>query len=139
MSQSANVSPIHLWCLHGNLQQPSVWETALGDLWQAPAIRVIPVDLWSTTAQGFWDWAELFCERVVTEGASRNVVLGYSLGGRLALHAVLHNPELWEGAIATSTSPGLSSLEDRQGQPASGWRASSVAVRASLVGGFGGC
>jgi 2-succinyl-6-hydroxy-2,4-cyclohexadiene-1-carboxylate synthase len=112
-------SKIHLWCLHGNLQQPSVWETTLTDLWDDPTIQIIPVDLWSTTARDFWDWAQQFCDRVAAEGAAAeraacNVILGYSLGGRLALHAVLQNPYLWTGAIAISTSPGIANLEDRQ-------------------------
>jgi 2-succinyl-6-hydroxy-2,4-cyclohexadiene-1-carboxylate synthase len=105
---------IHLWCLHGNLQQPSVWETTLAALWDDPTTQIIPVDLWSTTACDFWDWARQFCDRVAAEGAACNVILGYSLGGRLALHAVLQNPSLWKGAIAISTSPGIANLEDRQ-------------------------
>lgn len=105
---------IHLWCLHGNLQLPSVWEAALAEFWQDPTIKMIPVDLWSTTARDFWDWAQQFCERVAAEGSTHNVILGYSLGGRLALHAVLHSPELWKGAIATSTSLGMPNLENRQ-------------------------
>ncbi len=96
---------------------------ALGGLWNDPAITIIPVSLWSITASDFWEWAQQFCERVAAEGATHNVILGYSLGGRLALHAVLSKPELWQGAIATSASPGIPNIQDRRAclQRDQGW------------------
>ncbi len=105
---------IQLWCLHGNLQRASVWETTLTDLWQDSGVKIIPVDLWSTTACDFWDWARQFCDQVAASGSMNNMILGYSLGGRLAFHAVLQNPELWRGAISTNAHPGFSNLQDRQ-------------------------
>ncbi len=36
------------------------------------------------------------------------VILGYSMGGRLALHALLAEPNIWQGAIIISAHPGLS-------------------------------
>ncbi|MGB7416486.1 MAG: alpha/beta fold hydrolase [Thermosynechococcaceae cyanobacterium] len=104
----------HIWCLHGNLQQPTVWDSTLTQLWQDPEVQIISVDLWSTTARDFWEWAEWFCDRVSSTPSTQNIILGYSLGGRLALHAVLHRPELWQGAILVSTHPGLPHLQDRQ-------------------------
>jgi 2-succinyl-6-hydroxy-2,4-cyclohexadiene-1-carboxylate synthase len=103
-----------LWCLHGNLQQPTAWESTLTSLWQNPDIQIIPVDLWSTAAHDFWDWTEGFCDRVSSTPSAQNIILGYSLGGRLALHAVLHRPELWKGAIVVSAHPGLPRHQDRQ-------------------------
>ncbi|MGF1601617.1 MAG: alpha/beta fold hydrolase [Thermosynechococcaceae cyanobacterium] len=113
------VSMTRLWCLHGNLQLPTVWESTLTQLWHDRDVQIIPVDLWSTTARDLWDWAELFCDRVSSTSSTftpftQNIILGYSLGGRLALHAVLHRPDLWQGAILLSTHPGLPHLQDRQ-------------------------
>ncbi len=43
-------------------------------------------------------------------------LVGYSQGGRLALHALQQNPQMWKGAILLSTALGLPELErkDRQ-------------------------
>ena len=38
---------------------------------------------------------------------------GYSLGGRIALHALLQNPHPWSAAVIVSAHPGLLSKEDR--------------------------
>lgn len=53
-------------------------------------------------------WAKEFNEQVSREGLGRkNFLVGYSLGGRLALHALNQNSALWEGIMAISTHPGL--------------------------------
>lgn len=39
--------------------------------------------------------------------------MGYSLGGRLAVHALIDNPSVWQGAIIISSHPGLASKEER--------------------------
>ena len=39
--------------------------------------------------------------------------MGYSLGGRLALHAILQNPALWKGAIVVSADTGLKTVRER--------------------------
>lgn len=41
------------------------------------------------------------------------VLLGYSMGGRLALHSLLARPSLWKGAIIVSAHPGLKQASDR--------------------------
>ena len=40
--------------------------------------------------------------------------MGYSLGGRLALHALIDQPKLWKGAIIVSAHPGLISSKERE-------------------------
>jgi 2-succinyl-6-hydroxy-2,4-cyclohexadiene-1-carboxylate synthase len=42
------------------------------------------------------------------------VLLGYSMGARLALHVLLHRPEKWDAAILISPHPGLTSAEERR-------------------------
>lgn len=44
----------------------------------------------------------------------KKVILGYSQGGRLALHSVAQNPKAWAGAVYLSTNPGLSSESEKQ-------------------------
>ena len=41
------------------------------------------------------------------------ILLGYSMGGRLALHALLNQPNFWKAAIIISAHPGLSSEPER--------------------------
>ncbi len=60
----------------------------------------------SHTAQGL---IELLDEL----GISRCYLLGYSMGGRLALYLTLHFPERFEKVILESASPGLESAEAR--------------------------
>lgn len=42
----------------------------------------------------------------------RKILVGYSMGGRLALHALLEGG-LWDAAILISPHPGLESEEER--------------------------
>ncbi len=66
----------------------------------------------------FWEWASWFNQNVSSWSEKRNkknILLGYSLGGRLAMHLLISKPELWDGAIIISAHPGLSSeLEKEQ-------------------------
>lgn len=54
-------------------------------------------------------WAVNFNQFVQTEERTENkrILIGYSLGGRLALHAVQQNPKLWAGLILISVNPGI--------------------------------
>lgn len=70
----------------------------------------------TTEATGFEDWTESFCEKVASHTGKTHVLLGYSLGGRLALHALLQCPSLWSGAIVVGADPGLQSDEARTSQ-----------------------
>jgi 2-succinyl-6-hydroxy-2,4-cyclohexadiene-1-carboxylate synthase len=57
-------------------------------------------------------WAERFTDEQKIHD-DRPVLVGYSLGGRLALHALLHDPGAWRGAILISTHPGLADAAAR--------------------------
>lgn len=104
--------PAQLWCLHGNLQTPTVWDPLQLHLQQVlPTVHVHTENLWETLADSCAHWADQFCQRieahVETQGSTQRFLLGYSLGGRLALHAVLQHPHLWAGAIIVAADPGL--------------------------------
>lgn len=43
----------------------------------------------------------------------KKILMGYSLGGRLALHALIENTSLYEGAILISIHTGIADLEER--------------------------
>jgi len=96
--------------LHGFLGQPSDWsvyEDLLPSGWALEAI-----DLAATPILPFENWAERFASSLKGEGPK--VLLGYSMGGRLALHALAKTPDRFSGAMIVSANPGLSSHEERE-------------------------
>lgn len=50
---------------------------------------------------------------LLTEVGGPGIYLGYSMGGRTALHAALTEPDLVEGLILIGATPGLDDAEDR--------------------------
>jgi len=83
---------MHKYALHGYLGQPGDWK---GFPYHAVDLLKFPL--------GLWEWAEAFNSSV--EG--RHFLIGYSLGGRLAMHALIASPEKWKGAVIISAHPGL--------------------------------
>jgi len=78
-------------------------------------LDVIPINLENYSFDGFDRWVDDFCNSVQTlAGQEKSFLLGYSLGGRLALHASLHNPNLWQGMIIVGADPGLESQEEKK-------------------------
>lgn len=87
--------------LHGFLGLPSDFTNIHPSL--------IAHDLWANPAVPYTDWATAFNDQY----QAHSVLMGYSLGGRLALHALLDNPAQWQAAIFVSTHPGLETEEQR--------------------------
>lgn len=56
------------------------------------------------------EWGRNFADGVPADSAA--ALLGYSLGGRLALHALLARPDLWRIAVVVSAHTGLSSAQE---------------------------
>ncbi len=89
-----------IWALHGNLGSPRDWDEVGRHL---PSLA--PVDLWTPLPVGFEAWAGRLNGKV--RGADpMPVILGYSLGGRLAMHAVLEPDSPWKAAIFACAHPG---------------------------------
>lgn len=55
-----------------------------------------------------WTTAEL-----LTEAGGPGIYIGYSMGGRAALHAALAHPELVHGIVLIGATPGLADPQDR--------------------------
>jgi 2-succinyl-6-hydroxy-2,4-cyclohexadiene-1-carboxylate synthase len=53
------------------------------------------------------EFGRSFCEEVRASGDEENILVAYSMGGRLALHALLEDEELFQGAVIVSAHPGL--------------------------------
>lgn len=107
-----NILEVNLYLLHGFLGLPSDWDGIVMSLRDTTDWHIERVDLYSdleyVTEGGanFWVWAQKFNERV-RKRPGLSFVLGYSLGGRLALHALLLDPQIWSGGVLVSTHPGL--------------------------------
>ncbi len=110
---------MNMWCLHGNLQLPAAWDIFRGN-WQLTKNGIPTLvslhcpTLWDHPAHSFEEWTQEFCRHVSSTNTGPNWLTGYSLGGRLALHAVLKQPELWQGVVVIGAHPGHASEEDRK-------------------------
>ena len=105
-----------IFCIHGNFQTVKVWQP-LEERMKAgfTDLEMITEDLYAKQFQSFDDWTEDFCGRVeVHANGEKSILLGYSLGGRLALHACLSRPDLWKSAIVIGADPGLESEEEKK-------------------------
>jgi 2-succinyl-6-hydroxy-2,4-cyclohexadiene-1-carboxylate synthase len=81
--------------LHGFLGLPSDW-----DKWNCIPYCIEPSESLITWATEFNQWVE-------AHTAAPRMLMGYSMGGRLALHALIQNPTLWQKATLISTNIGL--------------------------------
>lgn len=93
----------NLYALHGFLGLSTDWDAF--DMINHP-VKISHEEL------DFWKWGHHFASTIKKEGR-KNILLGYSLGGRLAMHALLSAPTLWDAAIFVSAHPGLASEEER--------------------------
>ena len=88
-------------CLHGNVSSQRSW-----DVFRDRLVEPInPIDLW-TLAEKELTLTQAGIQ-IAQEAQQGDLLLGYSLGGRLALHALIANPDIWKAAIIVSAHPGL--------------------------------
>lgn len=94
-----------LFAIHGFLGKPS-------DFIGFQSLNIIAINPYDFGKNlSFYDFANSFNNSIKTKN---NILLGYSMGGRLSLHALIENPKLWKAAIIVSANPGISSLEERR-------------------------
>jgi 2-succinyl-6-hydroxy-2,4-cyclohexadiene-1-carboxylate synthase len=105
-----------LHCIHGNLQTKRVWEPLVDRFESLDAdLSLVCEDLHEGHSLGFEQWTEEFCQRAQRDSqGEKTFLLGYSLGGRLALHACLAKPDLWSGVIVVSSDPGLCGPDEKK-------------------------
>jgi 2-succinyl-6-hydroxy-2,4-cyclohexadiene-1-carboxylate synthase len=92
-----------IYALHGFLGLPEDW-----NILEHPHRAI---DLYKTHRQDLGGWAREF-NRTVQE--PHPILIGYSLGGRLAMHALLDTPGKWKAAVLISAHPGMPSETERQ-------------------------
>jgi 2-succinyl-6-hydroxy-2,4-cyclohexadiene-1-carboxylate synthase len=93
-----------VYCLHGFLGLPSDWDF----LKVPPVASLEKVDIFQllspSTGANMMSWAEAFNDQV-SKKSEKRVLVGYSMGGRLALHSLVRNPSLFAGAVIISANP----------------------------------
>lgn len=92
--------------LHGNVGMAEDWQF----LENTFASETRAVDLWRFLEEKDVT-LEKAGERLVAESAPGDFLIGYSMGGRIALHALLAAPNHWAGALIISAHPGLKTAE----------------------------
>jgi 2-succinyl-6-hydroxy-2,4-cyclohexadiene-1-carboxylate synthase len=106
--------PARIILAHGFTQTAASWETFAGVLaTRLPTAAVVAVDLpGHGSASGLradlWESAD----HLVGQGG-RGTYIGYSMGGRVALHAALKHPELVERLILVGATAGIDDDAER--------------------------
>ena len=109
--------PLECWCLHGAVGAASDWRGVAKRL-AAAAIGTRALDLWRflecmpMTMADFGTALNAESGGEVFRGSGR-ALMGYSMGGRLALHALLAPNPPWQAAVVVSAHPGLELAEER--------------------------
>lgn len=91
---------MNVWAIHGFLGKGSDW-----DVLQMKQLEPVEIDSFSGSSLSVW--ADQLNTYIEEHGSSPSILMGYSLGGRLALHALCQKPSLWQAAIIISAHPGL--------------------------------
>ena len=98
------------------MQTSSVWDSFQGKICRAgEALPLEKVDLYHEISHSLEGWAQDFCVRIKQESpVEKPFLLGYSLGGRLAMHAYINEPDLWSGLIIVSADPGGHNAQQKE-------------------------
>lgn len=115
--------PMECWCLHGTVGMAADWRGFAKNL-ATTGIGSRAVDLWrflECQPMPLTDFGKALnadASGQVFRGSSR-ALLGYSMGGRLALHAMLEANHPWQAAVIVSAHPGLEAEPERADRRAS--------------------
>lgn len=108
---------IECWLLHGAVGMAADWR-GYAKLLAERKIGSRAVDLWrflECCPMPLTEFGEAFnADAGGSALATPKVLLGYSMGGRLALHALLRKDHPWRAAVIVSAHPGLESETERE-------------------------
>lgn len=111
---------INVYLLHGFLGKPSDWIIFEGYLSECfknttKKINIIKPDLYEDIELcAFPKWSRLFNGRVYSKDSGHeNILIGYSLGGRLATEVFLSEPANWSQVHLISSQFGLKTQTER--------------------------
>jgi 2-succinyl-6-hydroxy-2,4-cyclohexadiene-1-carboxylate synthase len=106
--------PITLWCLHGAVGAAADW-FPFRDAMENHGCQVRAVDLWrflDCCPRSLANTA-ISLNAEVQANAGINLLVGYSMGGRIALHGLLADNSPWDGAVIIGAHPGLETNEEK--------------------------
>ncbi len=104
---------VNVFFLHGFLGRPQDWKRVQEYLPKHEQVRVFMPDYfregWLGPETPLSEWGARFNRWVELQGVSaeKNILVGYSLGGRLSLHALENKANLWSKVVLISTNPGF--------------------------------
>jgi 2-succinyl-6-hydroxy-2,4-cyclohexadiene-1-carboxylate synthase len=96
---------MRILALHGQMGMASDWEVHSEAL-SALGHQVFAVDLWSYLERGEVSLGEIG-KKLNEDHDDGMVLMGYSMGGRLALKALIDEPNKWKAAVIISAHTGL--------------------------------
>jgi 2-succinyl-6-hydroxy-2,4-cyclohexadiene-1-carboxylate synthase len=106
--------PSTLWSLHGAVGAAADW-SPFRAAWEKAGHELRAVDLWR-----FLDCCPRSLEATATAlnaeatgKSQKNLLVGYSMGGRIALHAALAANSPWDALVVISAHPGLESEAEK--------------------------
>ena len=76
------------------------------------------VDLYAKSDEGF----DSYAERLNSLASLGDALIGYSMGGRLALHSLVHPSSKWSRAVIISAHPGLAEEKEKSDRKSSDLR-----------------
>ena len=122
------------WLLHGAVGMAADWRSFAKCL-AAEKTGSRAVDLWrflGAQPLPLMDFGAALNTEAHTDGSANcgRVLLGYSMGGRLALHALLQENHPWQAAVIVSAHPGLEDEAEREAR-----RACDMAWASKALGG----
>ncbi len=105
------VFEMQLVALHGQLGIAGDWYSH-AERFRRLGYQFEALDLWDYLENNELSLSD-FAEILNTEECNGQVLLGYSMGGRLALHALMRHPQQWKAAVIVSAHAGLE-VEERE-------------------------
>lgn len=100
-----------IYALHGNLGTVEDWRLGHGFDFDG---QVVGIDLWDRANNDCGLTGSAFDHCLADPIREKSLLLGYSLGGRLALHALGACPDCWSGAVIVSAHTGLANEEEKR-------------------------
>ncbi|MGD9418315.1 MAG: alpha/beta fold hydrolase [Verrucomicrobiota bacterium JB025] len=130
--ETRDAGQIELWSLHGAVGLAGDFRH-LGKHLADRKISSRSVDLWrflECCPMPLPEFGPAFNADAGNEAfrGSARALLGYSMGGRLALHALLENNHPWKAAVIVSAHPGLENDDERTARRASDARWATKAL-----------
>ena len=90
-------------CLHGSAGYHTNWDLFKKSLGE----EINSIDLWSLFESDKQVTLREAGRLVAKQATDGDLLMGYSMGGRIALHSLLFSPEKWRGAIIIAANPGI--------------------------------